>query len=498
MLAALLPAAAPAPRAAAQEAQQARFKPSFLLPVDLAWTAELESGPRHPPAYDRAHVYVGLRNDTLVAVDLLDGAPVWTIGQGIDHPPAAGGGVVVTARGSGLGGWRASDGGALWSADLGSAVAAPPLWSNGWLVAATEAGEIVALRGFDGRELWRSALDGVATVRPAIAGGRLFAPLADGRVAVLALATGATLWERALPGRPQGILPLDALFVGSTDNHLYRLELDDGRIDWFWRTGGDVVGTPVADLEHVYFNARDNVLRALDRRNGARRWRRPLTGRPLHGPLRVGPLIVVAGVSPTVELFDAETGLPRGQYVAPGELAGLPLVIPDARPPTPNLVLITGAGRLVGLTAAAGPPQLPPDVLPPEPLLPRPAAVTLAAFADWFLVHDPAAPAAAAPAPPGAVPFPPAAVASPPGVAVPSPPGVAVPSPPGAAPSPPGVASPPGGSDPSPPGGSDPSPPGGSDPSPPGGVASPPGGVASPPGDDDPSPPPPPFPASTR
>ena len=462
MLAALLPAAAPAPRAAAQQAQQARFKPSFLLPVDLAWTAELDSGPRHAPAYDRTRVYVGLRNDTLVAVDLLAGETVWTIGQGLDHPPAAGGGVVVTARGSGLGGWRASDGFALWSADLGSAVAAPPLWSNGWLVAATEAGEIVALRGFDGRELWRRALDGVATVRPAIAGGRLFAPLADGRVAVLALATGAPLWERALPGRPQGILPLDALFVGSTDNHLYRLELDDGRIDWFWRTGGDVVGTPVADLEHVYFNARDNVLRALDRRNGARRWRRPLAGRPVRGPLRVGPLIVVAGVSPTVELFDAETGLPRGRYVAPGELAALPLVIPDARPPTPNLVLITGAGLLVGLTAAAGPPQLPPGLLPPEPLLPRPPAVTLAAFADWFLVHDPAAPAppAGVPSPPAGVPFPPAGVPSPPAGDVSPPPGDGVPPPPA------GV-SPPGGGDPAPPAGVPPPPAAGGDPSPP-------------------------------
>ena len=465
VLAALLPAAAPAPRAAAQAE---RFEPSFLLPVDRAWTAELDSGPRHAPAHDRTHVYVGLRNDTLVAVDLLSGAPAWTIEEGLDHPPATGGGVVVTARGSGLGGWRASDGFALWSADLGSPIAAPPLWSNGWLAAATEAGEIVVLRGFDGRELWRRALDGVATVRPAIAGGRLFVPLADGRVAVLALDTGAPIWERALSGRPQGILPLDALFVGSTDNHLYRLDLGGG-IDWFWRTGGDVVGTPVADLEHVYFNARDNVLRALDRRNGARRWRRPLSGRPVHGPLRVGPLIVVAGVSPTVELFDAETGLPRGRYVAPGELAALPLVVPDARPPTPSLVLITGAGRLVGLTAAAGPPQLPPGLLPPEPLLPRPPVVTLAAFVDWFLADEPAAPA-----PPGGVPSPPGGVLPPPG-GVPSPPG-GVPPPPGGVPSPPGGV-----------------------PSPPGGVPSPPGGVPSPPGGGAASPPPAePFPASAR
>ena len=383
----MLLAVTPAPSATAQPT---RFEPSFLLPVDHAWTAVLDSGPRHGPAYDSTGVYIALRNDTVVAVELLTGAVTWTIEQGLDHPPVAGDGLVVGADGSRLIGWRASDGVTLWSTDLGSEIAAPPLWNTGWLVAATTAGEIVALRGFDGRELWRRALGSTSTVRPAIGGGRLFVPLADGRIVVLALGTGALIWERALPGRPQGILPLDALFVGSTDNLLYRLRLADGAVDWYWRTGGDIVGTPIADLEHVYFNARDNVLRALDRRSGARRWRRLLEGRPTDGPLRVDSVIVVAGVSPRVDLFDGETGLPRGGYVASSELAAIPHVIPDADPPTPHLVLVTGTGEVIGLAAAAGPAQL--DFsLPFEPLLPRPPLVGLADLVDWFPAARPAA-----------------------------------------------------------------------------------------------------------
>ena len=152
-----------------------------------------------------------------------------------------------------------------------------------------------------------------------------------------------------------------------------------------------MVGTPTADREHVYFNARDNVLRALDRRNGARRWRSLLAGRPTDGPLRVDPLIVVAGVSPTIEFFDADSGLPRGQYLAPGELAAMPRIIPDAQPPNPILILVTRTGEVIGLTAAAGPPRLSLS-LPPEPLLPRPIAVSLADFVDWFPVEEPADP----------------------------------------------------------------------------------------------------------
>ncbi len=379
-----------APPAAAQP-RQPPFEPSFLLPVDLIWTTVLDNGPRHGPAYDSLRAYIALRNGTLAAVELQTGEVVWTVEQELDHQPAAGDGVVVAAGGSRLVGRRASDGLTLWSAEFDSAISAPPLWNTGWLVAATAAGEIVVFRGFDGAELWRRALGATATVRPAIGGGHLYVALTDGRIVALALGTGAVSWERALPGQPQGILPLDALFVGSTDNLLYRLRLADGAVDWYWRTGGDIVGTPSADLEHVYFTARDNVLRALDRRNGARRWRSVLGGRPTAGPIRVDSVVVVAGVSPNVDLFDARTGRPRGQYVTSSELAAPPHVIPTAHPPFPNLVLLTGTGEVVGLAAAAGPPQLTVGLFF-GPLLPHPPEVGLADFLDWFPASQPEPP----------------------------------------------------------------------------------------------------------
>ena len=387
MLVATLLAVTLAPPSAAQP-RQPLFEPSFLLPVDRIWTTVLDSGPRHGPAYDSLRAYIALRNGTLAAVELQTGEVVWTVEQELDHQPAAGDGVVVAVGGSRLVGRRASDGLTLWSAEFDSAISAPPLWNNGWLVAATAAGEIVVFRGFDGAELWRRALGATATVRPAIGGGHLYVALTDGRIAALALGTGAAIWERALPGRPQGILPLDALFVGSTDNLLYRLRLADGAVDWYWRTGGDIVGTPSADLEHVYFTARDNVLRALDRRNGARRWRSILGGRPTAGPIRVDSVVVVAGVSPNVDLFDAKSGRPRGQYVTSSELAAPPHVIPNAHPPSPNLILVTGTGEMVGLAAAAGPPQLTVGLFF-GPLLPHPPEVGLADFLDWFPASPP-------------------------------------------------------------------------------------------------------------
>ena len=364
------------------------FPPSYLLPVDPVWTTALNSSPRHRPVFDRERAFVALRNDNLVALDLVTGEQIWSVEQRADHPPAAGNGVVVTANGNLLGGRRASDGIPLWSAEIDSTIVAAPLWDTGWLVVGTAAGNIVVLRGFDGRELWRRTLNATLAARPAIAGDRLHVSLVDGRVVVLALSSGSLIWERELPGEPQGILVLDALYVGSTDNHLYRLDLADGDIDWYWRTGGDIVGTPTADAERVYFTSRDNVLRALDRRNGARRWRRPLAGRPADGPVRIDSVVVVAGISPSIELFDTETGLARGQYVASSELAAMPHVMADARPPRPHIILATGAGRIMGLTAGAGPPQLALG-LPPEPFLPQPVVLSLSEVIEWFPARRP-------------------------------------------------------------------------------------------------------------
>ena len=123
-----------------------------------------------------------------------------------------------------------------------------------------------------------------------------------------------------------------------------------------------------------------------------RRWRNVLEGRPTAGPLRVDSVVVVSGVSPNVDLFDAETGLPRGRYVAPSELAALPHVIPNAHPPSPNLILVTGTGEMVALATAAGPPTLT-FGMPFEPLLPRPPEVGLADLVDWFPTSRPEAPA---------------------------------------------------------------------------------------------------------
>ena len=371
--------------------KEASAEPPAVLPVDVAWTTELDAGPLHLPAYDGTRAFISLRNGELVAVDLRTGELVWSVAQPADQAPVAGGGVVIVAGAGELIALRAGDGLPHWRLPLADRVAAPLLLNTGWLIVAMASGELLALRAPDGREMWRRPLHGTPTVQPAIAGERLLVSLSDGRIATLALGTGAVLWERELSGRPQGILPLDAVFVGATDNHMYRLSLENGDYEWYWRAGGDIVGTPAADADRVYFTARDNVLRALDRGNGARRWRVYLAGRPVVGPVPIGSVLAVSGVSPTVTFFDAETGQPAGEYEAPGDLAAPPHSLPNAVPPDPRLTLLTRDGEIIGLAAAVGPLRL--DLgFPPHPFLPLPERLSPAFMAEWHELRGPGPP----------------------------------------------------------------------------------------------------------
>lgn len=350
--------------------------PSPILPLDLVWSTDLGGGPSHAPAYAEDAAYVPLRDGTVASIALEDGRILWCVGQPVDWAPAAADDLVVVAYDRRVAALAASDGRAAWRFTADVPVSAPPVWRNGWLVVGLESGDVVALRAADGAELWRRRLGAVLRTRPSIAGQRLYLPLEDGRIVVLELASGDPVWTRSIGGRPREVLALDALFVGSTDNFFYRLGFDDGAIEWRWRTGGDIVGAPRIDAERVYFVAADNVVRALDRRSGVQRWREPLPLRPTDGPALVGPALLVAGVSPEVQLFDPRSGESAGVYNATGELAARPFLMPGLPASGTRLVVLTADGRIAGLAAGNGPPRGSLG-FPPPPLLPEPARLAL-------------------------------------------------------------------------------------------------------------------------
>jgi outer membrane protein assembly factor BamB len=342
--------------------------PPKLFPVQQLWTLALNNALAAPTAYDNTHAYFSLEGDRLVAYELKTGARQWLVTARPRFAPVAGDGLLIIVEAGSLTALNTGDGSIAWQLPLTDKVVVDPVWDNGWLIVATDHHDVLAFRAVDGYLLWRHDLESAAHARPALAGDRVYVPTVDGRIVALDVETGEREWERRLGGPPNDVLALtERMYVGSQDNYFYCLMTKDGRVDWRWRTGGDVIGLPIVDKDRVYFVALDNVLRALDQKSGVQQWMRPLSIRPAWGPIAAGSTVLVAGLTPSVRGFEMKDGAPAGELPATGQLAGAPHAFEDAAMQRP-MALVTSLDIAKGASAALAVRSFEPNVIPMVPL----------------------------------------------------------------------------------------------------------------------------------
>ena len=334
--------------------------PSTWLPVATRWTATLPAPAASPPVASGDRLFAALFDDRIAAVSLVDGSELWQVEQAVAGSPAAGGGLFHAATPDRLLALDAETGDVRWASAIEAPVSAPLLWNAGWLIAALENDLLFAINAGTGGTVWRRTVEGGVGVRPTIAGDRLYVPLESGRITVLELLTGATIWERQLGGAPQEILVAGDLFVGADDNSFYRLSRRDGALRWRWRTGGDVVGLPAVDDDHVYFSSLDNTLWALDRSHGGQQWRELLPARPTAGPRLAEDLVMQGGLRRDLDLHGPAGGLAFHRLQVSAELAYAPLAVPDPLGEGLLVVLVTATGELQAVGRASGPVRLDP------------------------------------------------------------------------------------------------------------------------------------------
>lgn len=316
-----------------------------LLPAEPAWSLKLGSSVSAPAVLDDDHVYVALREYTVVALHRESGIVAWTWAGDTVSSMAAGGGDLFLVTDGGVRALDAATGYERWIAPITGRPTAPIVSALGRIVLAVEPGELLAFRGVDGQPAWRRLLGAATTHPPAIGDAdALYVSLADGRLVALHLETGEPLWERKLAGTLSApATARDRVFIGSTDNFFYALDAETGRDEWKWRNGGDVIGAAVDD-ETVYFTSLDNILRAVNRGNGNQRWRKPTGTRPVLPPYAFRGVVVVPGLMPAITVFVGETGAVMGTLPASGDLAGPPLVDPAVKPFRVALVTVTREG----------------------------------------------------------------------------------------------------------------------------------------------------------
>jgi outer membrane protein assembly factor BamB len=349
-------------------------EPVPLVPLRPVWTLALNSYLIEPPAYDQAHGYFAIEGDRVAAYDVVSGTRLWLIEARPLLALVAADDLVYIVETNALTALGAADGSVAWRASLTDTFATRPGAGGGWLVGVTRKGSVTAFRAADGHVVWQREMESPPHGPPTIASGRVYLPTADGRVVAMDLESGAPIWERKVGGLPDEILALGGrIFVGSTDTFLYCLLARDGRLDWRWRTGGDIVGAPVADARSVYFVSLDNVLRALNPVSGGQQWIKALPFRATSAPQLAGGTVVVSGQSPAIKTFSAKDGAPGVDIAAGEDVAAPPRVLQDPATGLPMLVVVTRnitKGDSVTLSIRSMEPPAIPMAPLPNPVMP--------------------------------------------------------------------------------------------------------------------------------
>jgi outer membrane protein assembly factor BamB len=317
-------------------------EPLALTPVRAVWTLSLNGHIVTQPAFEGTRGFFAIEDNRLAAYDLPSGTRLWLVeARPVFAPVAADDHLVVTET-DGLVGLHAEGGSEAWRVALDEPVAARPTAAGNSIVVITKSGAVRLVRTHDGSIVWSQDVGPPAGASAAIDGRHVYVPISDGRIVALSEETGERVWERRIGGKPGGMLPVgDRLFAGSTDNFFYCLLTKDGQIDWRWRTGGDIVGTPAADSRAVYFASLDNVVRALNQKSGGQRWMRALQLRPASGPELAGTTVVIAGPSPAIRTLNAKDGTPAPDIPAGDDVVAAPYTFSQPVTGLPMIVIVT-------------------------------------------------------------------------------------------------------------------------------------------------------------
>jgi len=315
------------------------------------------------PVFDKTHAFFPIEGGHVVAYDLVTGDQTWIVPIAATSRPAASPNLLFIVESKAIDAVRVENGSTAWQLPFAEPLAAPLAWDNGWLVAVTIDGDVLAFRASDGDLVWRRNIGSPAHASPALAADRVYVPTEDGRVVALGIETGARIWEHRLGGASSDILALDErLYVGSKDNFFYCLSTKDGEQAWRFPTGGDVIGLPLVDEHSVYFVSLDNVLRALNRGNGNQRWRKVLPLRPTTGPIRAGETIIVTGLAETLPAFAVKDGSNAGELTPGGEVVAPPHILEIPGIYGPVVIAIT-RDVVKGATVSAHARSIEPPIL---------------------------------------------------------------------------------------------------------------------------------------
>lgn len=370
--------------------------PPPKLPLAEWWSVILDDGAVSAgPVTDDIRIYFAFTSGVLAARDAVDGHEVWRQKKDVSQPMAVAGEFLVTSSGDAIEALNAATGKAAWIVPRIKTVA-PLLAQASWVIAVTET-EVLGIRAANGEIVWRHAAGGVK-LPPVLEGDRLYTGADDGRVLALNVQDGSVAWERFFPGGVTAIAAYQGrVYVGAGDKRLYCLAgSKKGDEEWAYQLGALTARHIAVDDDRVYVGSLNNVVRALDRRNGNQRWMAPLSQRPIYGAYVSGHVIFVPTAAADVFMLYDHTGVHSGSLKFPGDAP--PHLSASLSDSTHGAIIYVVTGGLTNqwsLTkfAPAGDSELIPlnawTAMPGLPYLTDPVLLPIARTLGTLVIGDP-------------------------------------------------------------------------------------------------------------
>ena len=177
-----------------------------------------------------------------------------------------------------------------WAWDAPEPLSGQPVTAAGIVAIGTLQGRVFALDAQTGALRWVRQVGAPVLATLAIADGKVIVPTQAGELLALSAANGQTVWSYRDARKGYAASPAvtgGAVLIGDKAGWFHSVNLATGQAQWRFEVGGPqdagaeptpILGSAAVLGERVFFGAENMFAYALDRRSGARLWRRRLYG----------------------------------------------------------------------------------------------------------------------------------------------------------------------------------------------------------------------------
>ncbi len=270
------------------------------------------------PIVDGRRAYVGVQSqrESMFALDLGAGKPLWQVQAGVvsASPLLFRGKIYVGNEEGELRCLDTANGNTAWKVKFDKPIHSAPAGWDTLVVFGCDDDTVRAVGMSGGAVLWTFACNAPVFGSPAISGGRVFVGARDHRCYALDATRGTLLWSHDAGDRIMGP-PSTAdstVYIGALNGSVEALDAGTGTQRWVFKAGGAVNTAPVIAGRVLFFGALDTYCYALDRTSGAVIWKLKIEARVKTSPIVWENRVYVAAEDRNVYCFGTPDSLKRG------------------------------------------------------------------------------------------------------------------------------------------------------------------------------------------